>query len=176
MAQRTQTQYIVLIDSPLSPLHSNFFSYTYMFCRSRKRETIIPLMFAVDDVIADRRPAKRARGGKVSGSLPRHVRDKIWVLRAMGGGKIHVRRRKVLCFLWETCSAVHSTPMYSPSCKYSLFPSNHGEKSVDVHMDRRGEVKFRFVLARYDPREAGKPGANCAKQSPSPRSHGWCPR
>jgi rRNA-processing protein EBP2 len=32
---------------------------------------------AVEDAIADRRPAKRARGGKVGGgSLPRHARDK----------------------------------------------------------------------------------------------------
>jgi rRNA-processing protein EBP2 len=31
---------------------------------------------AVEDAIADRRPTKRARGGKVGDSLPRHVRDK----------------------------------------------------------------------------------------------------
>ncbi|KAF8476612.1 eukaryotic rRNA processing protein EBP2-domain-containing protein [Russula ochroleuca] len=31
---------------------------------------------AVEDAIADRRPAKRARGGKAGDSLPRHVRDK----------------------------------------------------------------------------------------------------
>ena len=31
---------------------------------------------AVEDAIADRRPAKRARGGKAGGSLPRHARDK----------------------------------------------------------------------------------------------------
>jgi rRNA-processing protein EBP2 len=31
---------------------------------------------AVEDAIADRRPAKRARGGKVGSSLPRHARDK----------------------------------------------------------------------------------------------------
>ena len=31
---------------------------------------------AVEDAIADRRPAKRARGGKAGASVPRHVRDK----------------------------------------------------------------------------------------------------
>lgn len=31
---------------------------------------------AVEDAIADRRPAKRGRGGKVGGSLPRNARDK----------------------------------------------------------------------------------------------------
>ena len=65
----TQTQYVFLIDSPLSPLHSN--SLSYMFCRSRERDTILPLMSTVEDVIVDLRQAKRARGGKVSGSLPR---------------------------------------------------------------------------------------------------------
>ena len=31
---------------------------------------------AVEDAIADRRPAKRARGGKAGSGLPRHARDK----------------------------------------------------------------------------------------------------
>jgi rRNA-processing protein EBP2 len=46
----------------------------------RKRMTAMPFKVdvAVEDAIADRRPAKRARGGKVAGgsSLPRHVGDK----------------------------------------------------------------------------------------------------
>jgi rRNA-processing protein EBP2 len=64
----------------LSSLHFNFNFFSW--CKEHKgalenaQADDDGFDVAVEDAIADRRPAKRARGGKAGDGLPRHARDK----------------------------------------------------------------------------------------------------